>query len=306
MLYDVIIIGAGPAGYTASIYASRYKLKNLIISKEQGGQINEAHLVENYPGFISISGTELMSKFKEQSEKLGAEIILKEIKRIIKEKNDFVVITENNEKYFAKTIILAMGMGYRKLEIPGEKEFIGKGVSFCFVCDGMFFRDKTVAVIGGGDSAVTGAVYLADIAKKVYLIYRKEKLRASPSQQEKIKNSPKIELILNTNLMEIKGNNIVKEIILDKAFQNKKTLAVDGVFIEVGSVPNFALAKQLGINIDDDGRIKVEKNQSTNIKGIFATGDITDASNGFRQVITASSEGAIASSAVYKFLQEKK
>lgn len=305
MIYDVIIIGAGPAGYTASIYASRYKLKNLIIGKEQGGQINEAHLVENYPGFISISGTELMSKFKEQSEKLGAEIILKEIKGIIKEKNNFTVIAGNNEKYFCKTVILAMGMGYRKLEIPGEKEFTGKGVSFCFVCDGMFFRDKTVAVIGGGDSAVTGAIYLSDIANKVYLIYRKEKLRASPLQQERIKNNSKIELILNTNLTEIKGDSVVKEIILDNAFQNKKNLTLDGVFIEVGSVPNFALAKQLKINVDAKGHIKVEKDQSTNIKGIFAAGDVTNASNGFRQVITASAEGAITSSAIYKFLQEK-
>ncbi|NCF75247.1 MAG: FAD-dependent oxidoreductase [Xanthomonadaceae bacterium] len=305
MVFDVIIIGAGPAGYTASIYASRYKLKNLIIGREQGGQINEAHSVENYPGFLSISGMELMSKFKKQSEKLGAKIILGQAKKIIKEKNTFVVILKNNKKYFSKTIILAIGMEYRRLEIPGEKKFTGKGVSFCFARDAKFFKNKTVAIIGGGDSAATGAVYLSEIAKKVYLIYRKKELRANPSQQEKVKNNPKIELILNTNLIAIKGDNIVKEIVLDNPFQNKKMLAIEGVFIEVGAIPSSALVKSIAVKVNKKGYINVKKNQSTNIKGIFAAGDITNASNGFRQVITASAEGAIASSAIYKFLQKK-
>lgn len=304
MTYDVIIVGIGPAGYSASIYASRYKLKTLIIGKEPGGQINEAHLIENYPGFPSITGSELMTKFKEHVEKFKPDMAFKEVCGIIKKNNGtFEVVDESSKKYSGKTVILATGMNYRKLNIAGETDFIGKGVSFCFVCDGMFFKDKTVAVIGGGDSAAMGASYLSDIAKKVYLIFRQKKLTAEPFWLDKIKGNKKIELMPNTNLTEIKGDKLVEEIVLDNP-QNKK-LPVQGVFIEIGSVPSLALAKEIGIEIDEQGYIKVKENQETNISGIFAAGDVTNNSNKFRQVIVAASEGAVAAGAVFKFLQNK-
>ncbi|MBT4277704.1 FAD-dependent oxidoreductase [Candidatus Falkowbacteria bacterium] len=305
-MYDLIIIGAGPAAYTASIYASRYKIKNLIIGREHGGQIAEAHLVENYPGFLSIDGKKLMDKFKEHAEKFEAEIITKEVQGIIKEKdNTFTVDLEKDGKYSAKTILLATGMGHRKLAIPGEEKFIGKGVSFCFTCDGMFFKDKTVAVAGGSDSAAMAADYMSKIAKKVYLIFRKDNMTAEPVWQEKIKTNPKIEIVSNTNITEIKGNQKVEEITLDTPYKEKNELLVDGVFIEIGSLPSLALPKELGLKIDKFGYVKVSEDQSTNIKGIFAAGDITTASNKFRQVITAASEGSIAVSGIYKYLQKK-
>ena len=305
MIYDTIIVGMGPAAYTASIYVSRYKLKNLIIGKEPGGQINEAHMIENYPGFASISGAELMVKFKEHTEKFKPDFVFSEVRGIMKQKNGiFKIVDENKKSYIGKTVILATGMTYRKLQIPGENDFIGKGVSYCFVCDGLFFKDKEVAIIGGGDSAAMGASYLADIGKKVYLIFRKDSLTAEPFWEEKVKSNPKIELIPNTNIEEIKGANSVQEIILDNPYKKKKALPVQGVFIEIGSLPSLALAKELGIQVDEKGYIKVKDNQETNISGVFAAGDVTAASNKYRQVVVAAAEGAIAAGAVFKFLQK--
>ncbi len=306
MVHDVIIVGAGPAAYTASIYASRYKLKNLLIGKEPGGQIGEAHLIENYPGFSSITGTELMSKFKEHVEKFKPEMIFSEVRGIKKQSDGtFLVVDEAGKKHNGKTVILATGMSYRKLEIPGENTFTGKGVSFCFVCDGMFFKDKTVAVIGGGDSAAMGASYLAGIGKKVYIVFRKDSLTAEPFWQDKIKESKNIELVPNTNLKEIKGDSLVSEIELDSPYQGENSLKVQGVFIEIGSLPSLTLARRLGVEINKKGYVKINEDQSTNIEGVFAAGDLTNGSNRFRQVVVASAEGAIAAGAVFKFLQKK-
>jgi thioredoxin reductase (NADPH) len=306
MIYDVVIVGAGPAAYTASIYASRYKLKNLVIGKEPGGQINEAHLIENYPGFSSITGAELMVKFKEHVEKFKPDLVLSEVRSIKKNNDTTLTLTdESGNKYTSKTVILATGMTYRKLRIPGEEEFIGKGVSFCFVCDGMFFKDKTVAVIGGGDSAAMGASYLASVGKKVYLIFRKDKLTAEPFWEDKIKESKNIELVPNTNIKEIRGEQLVKEVLLDTPYNGKSFIEVQGVFIEVGSLPSLALAKELGVKADEGGYIKINEDQSTNVEGVFAAGDITNGSNNFRQVVVASAEGSVAAGAVFKFLQKK-
>lgn len=305
MTYDTIIIGLGPAGYSASIYASRYKLKNLIIGKEDGGQIGEAHLVENYPGIQDITGKGLMENFKQHAMKFKPSIVQAEIKGIKKEKNKtFTLIDGNNKKYSTKTIILATGMTYRKLKITGEDDFIGKGVSFCFVCDGLFFKNKTVAVVGGGNSAAMAASYLSEISKEVYLIFRKKEMVAEPARQEKVKNNKKIKLVPNTNIKKIKGDKLVDAIELDTPYNKKKELSVDGVFIEIGSVPSLVLAREVGAKTDKQGYIKVKQDQSTNTPGVFAAGDITDSSNKLRQVISAAAEGAIAATSVYKLLQK--
>lgn len=305
-MYDIIIIGAGPAGYAASIYASRYNLKNLIISKELGGQISEAHIIENYPGYTNITGRDLMEKFKEQAEYFGAEIVSGKAVKIIKKDNSFLIIDKNRQEWAASAVIIATGSSYRKLGVIGEDEFAGKGVSYCFVCDGPFFKDKKVAVIGGADSAAMAAGYLAKICSEVYLIFRKQEMTASPIWQERIKNNPKIKIINKTNVIEIQGRQIVEKIVLDNSYKNKNTLAINGVFIEAGSIPNIDLARKLNVKINKRGYINVDSGQSTNIKGIFAAGDITDGSNGLRQVITAASEGAIAATSVYEYLQQKK
>ncbi len=305
MIHDTIIVGLGPAGYSASIYASRYKVKNLIIGKEDGGQIAEAHLVENYPGIQNITGKGLMENFKEHAMKFKPDIVQAEIKGIKKEKNGtFTLIDDNSKKHSAKTIILATGMTYRKLKIIGEDDFIGKGVSFCFVCDGPFFKNKTVAVVGGGNSAAMAATYLSEICKEVYLIFRKKEMVAEPARREKVRNNKKITLIPETNIKKINGDRLVNGVELDNPYNGEKNLPLDGVFIEIGSVPSLVLAKEVGIKTDKQGYIKVKQDQSTNVPGVFAAGDITDSSNKLRQVISAAAEGAISATSVYKFLQK--
>lgn len=300
--YDLIIIGAGPAGLTASIYASRYKVKHLVIGKEPGGQANEAHKVENWPGTISISGFELLQKMREHAEKLGAQILMDSVSSI-KKNNDIFEITTHTARHQAKNIILASGMEYRKLEIPGESEFKGKGVSYCPTCDAAFFKDKVMAVAGGGNSAGSAALLLAQYASKVYLIYRGEKLKVDPAYQEKISADEKIEVIFGTNIKEIKGEKAVEKIILDKERNGGAELAVQGVFIEIGSEPGVEIIKQLGVETDDQGYIEVDSGQNTNIIGVWAAGDATNGSNKLRQIITAAAEGAVAAGSVYKKLQ---
>lgn len=303
--YDLIIIGAGPAGYTASIYASRFKLNNLVIGEISGGLANEAHKIENYPGFIEISGMELMKKFRAQAEHFGGQIINDTVIEVKKSKDEFEIKTRSEKIFSAKALILALGSSYKKLNVKGEKEFLGKGVSYCPTCDGMFFKDKVVAVIGGADSAVMAAIHLADIAKKVYLIYRKEKLRAEPIWTERAEKNKKIEIIYKTNVLEITGKTKVEYIVLDKPYQDKRELALDGIFIEIGSVPNSVLIKDLDLSADEEGFIKIKDDGSTSVKGIFAAGDVTTGTNKLRQVITSAAEGAIVAKSAFNFLKNK-
>lgn len=301
-IYDLIIIGAGPAGLAASIYASRYKINHLVIGREPGGQANEAHKVENWPGTPSISGFELLQKMREHAEKLGAKIVTDSVSAIAKEVDTFKVTTSLSQ-YQAKNIILALGMEYRKLGIPGEARFKGKGVSYCPTCDAAFFKDKVTAVIGGGNAAGSAALLLAEYVDKVYIIYRGEKLKVDPVYEERILGNKKVEVIYNTNVKEIKGDKAVEKIVLDKNYQNKNELEVQGVFIEIGSEPEMELTKQLGVETDEQGFIKVNPDQSTNVSGIYAAGDVTTGSNKMRQILTAAAEGAIAAGSVYIKLQ---
>ncbi len=297
--YDCIVIGAGPAGLSAGIYLRRYRMNCLIISKDIGGYANEAHKIENYPGFPSISGIELMLKFKEHFESLGGSIIQKEAIGISKGKDGYSVQLSDS-CYNAKTLIIAAGTKRRKLNIKGEDEFLGKGVSYCATCDAFFFKDKVVGVVGGNDSAASAAVLLAQHAKKVYIIYRKEKVRAEPHWLELIDNDPKIEVISNTVIKEIKGDMKLSSVALDSG----KKLELDGLFVEIGSVPTTDIAKSIGIELSEGHYIKVGSNQETSVSGIFAAGDITDSSDRFRQIITACSEGAIAAQSAFNLIKK--
>ncbi|PIU79466.1 MAG: hypothetical protein COZ28_02540 [Candidatus Moranbacteria bacterium CG_4_10_14_3_um_filter_44_15] len=301
-IHDLIIIGAGPAGLAASIYASRYKISHLVVGKEPGGQAVEAHKVENWPGTLSISGFDLGRKMREHAEKLGAEIFMDSVSGI-KKIGDVFEITTHTNQYQAKNIILASGMEYRKLQIPGEAEFKGKGVSYCPTCDAAFFKDKIVAVVGGANSAASAALLLSEHASRVYLVYRGEKLKVDPAYQEKISKNEKIEVIYSTNIREIKGEKSVEKIILDNKYNENDELEVQGVFIEIGSEPGVELAKQVGVNVDEQGFIIVNPDQSTNVLGIWAAGDATNGSNKLRQIVTAAAEGAVAAGSVYKKLQ---
>ncbi len=301
--YDLIIIGAGPAGLAASIYASRYKIKHLVLEGLTGSQLEEAHLVENYPGFISIKGTDLIAKFKEHAEKFGAEVISQDARGIKRLKDGtFEVTTGEHKTYQTKTIIFALGMKRRKLNIPGEEELLGKGVSYCAVCDATFFKDKTVVVVGGSNSAAMTAVHLAEFAKKIYQIYRKDKLRSEPVWTDRVLENKKIEVIYNTNVTEVLGKDKVEKVKLDSPYQGKEELPLNGLFIEVGHMPQVALVKQLNVDLDEEGYVKIKPDGSTSAQGIYAAGDITNSSNKLQQALTSMSEGIIAVTSIFRYL----
>lgn len=306
-IYDLIIIGIGPAGCTASIYASRYRLPHVVIGQSVGGTIALASNVENFPGFNSISGLELGQKMVEQVKYLGAEVISKTAGRIEKTEAGFKVTTEDGSQYEAKTLIVATGTERRKLNIPGEREYLGKGVSYCTACDAPFFREKTVALVGGSDAAVSGAVHAAQFAKKVYIIYRGQALRAEPIWLEEAKKDPKIEPIYKTNLKEIKGDGAkVTGVVLDNPHQGNNALPLDGVFIEIGGVPGTSLLVPLGVELDKTGFVKVNERMETNIDGLFAAGDFTTTSIVLQQAITACAQGATAAASAFKCLTGQK
>lgn len=303
-IHDLIIIGAGPAGLAAGIYGARYKMKVLIFGKEVGGACAAAHKVENYPGFNSILGQDLMQKFADQVKSYGVKIINEEVKGIENENNYFFVHAAG-KRFVAKAVILALGTQRRKLNVPGEKEFLGKGVSYCATCDCRFFKSKKVAVIGGSDTGVTAALLLAEYASKVYIILRRDQFRAEPLWVDKLNKNPKIEKILNTQVLKILGDKFVKAIELDKPYFGNKTLPVDGVFVEVGMVPAASLAKNLGVKVNLQELIEVDRNQATNIAGCFAAGDLTTASP-LKQIVTAAAQGAIAATSAYQHIKRSK
>ncbi len=298
--YDLIIIGSGPAGLAASVYASRYKLEHLIFGAEEGGQMNEIYDIENWLGDTRISGHDLVARFVAHVENYGVKIKKESVSSLKKNEDGTFNVETAQGSYATKSLILATGAKPRKMNIPGEKEFTGRGVSYCATCDAGFFREKTVAVVGGGNSAATVALELSDFAAKIYLISVEEKLLAEPAWLEKIAANPKIELIRGTKVLEIKGEDKVAKIVLDKAHEDKTNLAVDGVFIEVGTEPGVELAQRIGVEIDAQSYIKVKEDMNTNVEGVFAAGDITTGSNKFRQVLTAAAEGSIAANGVYK------
>ncbi len=298
---DLIIIGTGPAGLSAAIYAARYKMNTLTIGKLHGGTITEAHLVENYPGVGEITGTELGQKMMVQAKDLGAEVAADSVQKITKGNKRFIIHTENN-KYETKRVLLAMGAERTKLHIKGEDEFLGKGVAYCATCDGPFFKGKIVAIVGGANAAVTAAVYMADIAKKVYLIYRGDKLKAEPAWMEQLNKKKNIEIIYKANVREVAGSSKVESVKLD----NGKSIELDGIFIEIGSTPNKALINDLDLKTDEKGYIKVDSEMKTSAKGVWAAGDITTGNFKFRQVVTAVAEGALAAYSVYLDTKKQK
>ena len=301
-MFDVVIIGLGPAGLTASIYASRYKLSNVVIGKTLGGSFSMAHKVENWPGQKSIAGIDLVKIMEEQVKGFGAEVNYNLVSKIDKAEDHFIIHFNDDKAYEAKAIIACLGTERRKLGVPGEDAFLGKGISYCSNCDAPFFKNKKVAVVGGGDAAVTAAIHLADIAEHVYIIHRREEFRAKPSWIEKIKNNPKISLVLNNTIKTIKGEMVVKEIELENKFQDSNSIMVDGVFVEIGGIPATGLLTPLGIEFTPEGRVIVNEKMETKISGIFCAGDFTSAAV-IQQALTASAQGAIAASSAFRYVR---
>jgi thioredoxin reductase (NADPH) len=295
--YDIIILGGGPTAIGAAIYAARFAMDVLIIGKIFGGLIATTHLVENYPGITSTSGQGLMDMFKEHMNSLRIPYISDEI-RSVERVNDHFVLHSFFQKFKAKSVVFATGSERRKLGIPGEEEFTGRGVSYCATCDGPFYKDKIVCVIGGSDSAAKEALFLSQNVKKVYIIYRGEEIRAEPINKKRVEENEKIEIIYKTNITEIKGDKTVKSVIFD----NGKEFEIDGVFIEVGSNPNSNLAKRVGIKTNEKNEIIINRKSETNVPGMFAAGDVADAP--FKQAITGVAEGVIAAYSAFDYIKE--
>ncbi len=302
-MYDTIIIGAGPAGFTAGIYAARREMKTLIIGKEAGGQLVWASEIENYPGFKKIDNFDLIVKMQEQVKDLGVEMVTGEVQRIEKGEDDNFKIVTSSEEYQAKTVIVAMGLSPRRLEIPGEKELNARGVTYCANCDGPFYRDKKVAVVGGGNSALDAAEVLSKIASKVYLVHRKDTFRAFEYLVDEVKTKDNIELVLNSEIKKISGEEKVNKItVLNNKENKEKDRNVDGVFIEIGRIASTDLVENL-VERDQKMQILIDEKCHTKTDGLFACGDVTQVP--FKQITIACGQATIAALAAYEYLQSK-
>ncbi|MHA1769821.1 MAG: thioredoxin-disulfide reductase [Candidatus Thorarchaeota archaeon] len=302
--WELIVIGGGPAGMTAAIYGARYGLKTLLLeSKVLGGAQATSPGIENYPGYTFIVGIDLANKMKEQVKKCGATIKeITEVRSLTREgeDGDFLLDTRRGV-YRAKAIVIATGGGHRHLGIPGEEDFTGRGVSFCATCDGPLFRDKTVAVVGGGNTAVTEALYLAEVTAKVYLIHRRDELRAEKAVQDVILKSD-VEILWDTVIREIKGDDLVRELILENVKTGERRfLTVDGLFVALGSNPESTLARSIGVETNERGEILVNSKQATNIPGVFAAGDVVES---MKQIAVAVGHGAIAADSAYSYIRD--
>jgi thioredoxin reductase (NADPH) len=307
--YDFLIIGAGVTGLAAAMYGARLGLKTLCLGTSHGtemplgGVITTTNIVENYPGFIKLTGEELAENIKKHAQSYELAKIVEEKVEKIEKKDDIFLVKTNNNEYETKTILFATGTKWRKLDVPGSKEFENRGVAYCALCDGPLYRNKITAIIGGSDSAAKDALVLAEHAKKVYIIYRKEKIRAEPVNMKRIESNKKIEIINNTNVVEVKGDKSVKSVILDKEYYGSKELALDGVFVAIGHIPLTDLAKELGVKINQKGEIIIDhKTSETNIAGIYAAGDVAD--KPFKQAITGVAEGCTAAYSAFEYISK--
>lgn len=299
-MWDIIIIGAGPAGLTAAIYASRASKKVLVLEKmSYGGQIINTPSVENYPGYENISGFDLATNLYNQAKKLGAQIKFEEVINI----DEFKKVTTSKETYQASAIILATGAYNRKLGITDEKELIGKGVSYCATCDGGFYKEKNVAVVGGGNTALEEALYLSDICNKVYLIHRRDEFRAENTLIDKLKEKTNVEYIYNSNVTKLLSVEKLKGIEITNNDGDKKTIEIDGLFIAIGRIPENEKFDNI-IKLDENGYIKATEDCHTNIEGIFVAGD--NRTKELRQLVTATSDGAVAASEAIKYISRRK
>lgn len=299
-MYDIIIIGSGIAGLTSAIYALNNKRKVLILeSQTYGGQIINSNIINNYPGFLEISGFDLMTNIYNQVKNLGGVIKYEEVLEVTKNKK---VITKN-ETYEAKSIIISTGLAPRKLNLENEDKFIGKGISYCATCDGSFYKDKDVMVVGGGNTAIEDVIYLSNICKKVYLVYRRKELRKDVNLTEKVKRLSNVEIIYNSNIEKLNGDESLSSVdIINKDTEKITNIIIDGLFVAIGKIPSGNIFKDL-LNVTENGYIITDEDCHTNIDGIYAAGDIRK--KNLRQLVTAASDGAIAAIEAIKYINKK-
>lgn len=301
--YDLAIIGAGPAGAAAAIYASRAALKTIWLegSFSAGGQILESSLVDNYPGLLSVSGTQLGEAFRLHAEALGMIPERCRVQAIEKREDGLFYLTSKKQTVVSRAVIYAAGASHQKLGIPGEEEYAGSGVSYCATCDGAFFKDRTVAVIGGGNTACEEALFLSHICEQVFLIHRRDTLRADAALQEQVKKAGNIEIVWNTVPIFIMGSQTVERVILSEQITKESwALKIDGIFVAIGTVPNTELLKGLA-TLDEKGYVCAGEDTVTSLPGLFAAGDVRQ--KPLRQVLTAASDGANAAVSAARFLE---
>jgi thioredoxin reductase (NADPH) len=309
--YDFVVVGAGVAGLAAGMYGARLALKTLVLGSTHGselpvgGVITTTNVVENYPGFIRLTGTELAENIEKHARSYDLVRIKEEKVENVSKKGKCFEIKTTKGIYIGKTVLFATGTKWRKLDVPGGKEFENKGVNYCALCDGPLFKNKIVAVVGGADSSAKDALVLASHAKKVYIIYRGEQIHPEPINLERVKQNKKIEVINKTNVTEVKGEGFVKSVSLDKPYNGKKDLALDGVFVAIGHIVLSDLAKPLGVKLNKGNEIMIDhKTSETNVEGIFAAGDVSD--KPFKQAITGVAEGCTAAYSAYEYITKSK
>lgn len=300
-MYDIIIVGGGPAGMTAAIYGASARKKVLILEKDSmGGQILKTNKIKNYPGFEEISGFDYSNNLFNQVKKLGVEVIFEEVLKINKDKS----IITNKNKYNAGAIIIATGSKNKTLNILNEDKFLGKGISYCATCDGMFFKDKTVAIVGGGNSSISEALYLSNIVKKLYVIYRQKDFKFDSIDLEILKKKDNVTFIFDSTVSELNGNEFIESItVKNNEDNNESDISVDGLFISIGFTPLSSLCEEI-LELSDNGYILSNEECTTNIDGVFVAGDVRKKS--VRQLTTACSDGTIAAIKAYNYLNNKK
>jgi thioredoxin reductase (NADPH) len=309
--YDFLILGAGVTGLAAAMYGARLGLKTLCLGATHsaelpiGGVITTTNIVENYPGFIRLSGPELAEAIKKHAESYELVTIREERAESVEKKgNEFIVKTDKNN-YYSKTILFATGTKWRTLDVPGSKEFEGKGINFCALCDAPLYRNKVVGLVGGSDSAAKDALVLAEHAKHVYIIYRGEQIHPEPINMKRVLATKNIEIINRANVLEIRGDKFVRGVILDREYRGSKELELQGLFIAIGHVALSDLAKELGVKLNEKGEIMIDhKTSETNIEGVYAAGDVAD--KPFKQAITGVAEGCTAAYSAYEYITKNK
>lgn len=310
-VYDFGILGAGVTGLSAAMYGARLGLKTICFGHSHGsemtvgGVITTTNVVENYPGFIRLTGTELADKIKDHAISYDL-VTLKEEKIIsVTKKNNLFILKSDSSEYQVKTVLFATGTKWRRLEVPGSKEFENKGVAYCALCDGPLYRNKIVGVVGGSDSAAKDALLLAEHAKKVYIIYRGDTIRAEPINQQRIAANKKIEVINKANVLEVKGSRAIEKVVLDRTYEGSKELPLQGLFVAIGHIVLSELAKPLGVKLNEKNEIILDhKTSETNVPGVYAAGDVAD--KPFKQAITGVAEGCTAAFSAYEYIQKAK
>lgn len=305
---DVAIIGAGPAGLAASVYLSRYRLSNLVLGPEFGGYVSTTHLVEDYLGYDTVGGLDLAQKFTDHAKAYPDEatIINDKVSTVERTADGFSLESWSGKEYSARAIIIATGTEHNKLGVPGEQQFEGRGVSYCVTCDAAFFKDKVVAIVGGGDSGAKGALHLSEFAKRVYWIHRRKEFRAEPIWVERVREKPNVTFVLENSVAEVLGDQKVTGLKLANPYEGAEVLAVDGLFVEIGSTPQRALPDMVGAKVDQYQNLIVNDHMRTSAELVWGAGDGTTGSAMFRQIITAAAEGSIAAGDIYEYLNDPK